>query len=96
MARTAKPSRDTHPNQKTIQTQHTPHRPTNRILSPHPAASRPISGRVDFAILTANDTYAVAAYILSLNGILPPDGKSNRDGFVPEPEFDLAKLFRKK
>jgi cytochrome c len=54
-----------------------------------------------------DDTYAVAAYILSLNDILPADGKldrdtrpkvrmPNRDGFVPEPEFDPAKLFRKK
>jgi len=48
--------------------------------------------------LSADDTYAVAAYILNLNGILPADGKldkaslpqirmPNRDGFVPEPEF---------
>jgi S-disulfanyl-L-cysteine oxidoreductase SoxD len=57
--------------------------------------------------LSNDDTYAVAAYILSLNGILPLDGKldrdsmpkvkmPNRDGFVPDPEFDPAKLFRKK
>ncbi|MDE5443876.1 c-type cytochrome [Bradyrhizobium sp. CSA207] len=57
--------------------------------------------------LSNDDTYAVAAYILSLNGILPPDGKldrdslpkvsmPNRDGFVPDPEFDPAKLFRKR
>lgn len=57
--------------------------------------------------LSNDDTYAVAAYILSLNGILPTDGKldrdslpkikmPNRDGFVPEAEFDPAKLFRKK
>jgi S-disulfanyl-L-cysteine oxidoreductase SoxD len=57
--------------------------------------------------LSNDDTYAVAAYILSLNGILPADGKldrdslpkirmPNRDGFVPEPEFDPAKLFGKK
>ena len=57
--------------------------------------------------LSNNDTYAVAAYILHLNGILPADGKldrdslpkirmPNRDGFVPEPGFDPAKLFRKK
>ena len=43
---------------------------------------------------------------MSLNGILPADGKldrdslprvkmPNRDGFVPESEFDPAKLFRK-
>jgi mono/diheme cytochrome c family protein len=48
--------------------------------------------------LSFDDTYAVAAYILSLNGILPADGKldkntlpnikmPNRDGFIPEPEF---------
>jgi cytochrome c len=57
--------------------------------------------------LSNDDTYAVAAYILHLNGILPSDGKldpdslpkitmPNRDGFVSEPEFDPAKLFRKK
>jgi len=57
--------------------------------------------------LSNDDTYAVAAYILSLNGILQADGKldrdslpkvvmPNRNGFVPEPEFDPAKLFRKK
>ena len=57
--------------------------------------------------LSDDDTYAVAAYILSLNGILPADGKldrdslpkirmPNRDGFVPEPEFDPDKLFRTK
>jgi cytochrome c len=52
--------------------------------------------------LTADETYAVAAYLLSLNGILPPDGSldrdslprvkmPNRDGFVPDPEFGLWK-----
>ncbi len=57
--------------------------------------------------LSNDDTYAVAAYILSLNGILPADGNldrdslpkvrmPNRDGFVPEPEFDPAKLFKSK
>jgi len=57
--------------------------------------------------LSNDDTYAVAAYILSLNGILPADGKldrdslpkikmPNRDGFVPTPEFDPAKLFKAK
>jgi len=56
--------------------------------------------------LSNDDTYAVAAFILSLNDILPPDGKldrdslpkvrmPNRDGFVPEPEFDPTKLFRR-
>ena len=48
--------------------------------------------------LSVDDTYAVTAYILSLNGILPKDAAldqdslpkvemPNRDGFVPEPEF---------
>jgi S-disulfanyl-L-cysteine oxidoreductase SoxD len=48
--------------------------------------------------LSVDDTYAVTAYILSLNGIVPEDGKldketlpkikmPNRDGFIPEPEF---------
>jgi cytochrome c len=57
--------------------------------------------------LSNDATYAVADYILSLNGILPAGGKldrdslprvrmPNRDGFVPQPEFDPAKLFRKK
>ncbi|WP_426614238.1 c-type cytochrome [Bradyrhizobium sp. McL0616] len=55
--------------------------------------------------LSADDTYAVAAYILNLNGILPSDGKldrenlpavvmPNREGFVPQPEFDPATLFK--
>jgi cytochrome c len=54
-----------------------------------------------------DETYAVAAYILSLNGIVPADGKldreslpkikmPNRGGFVPDPEFDPARLFGKK
>ncbi len=57
--------------------------------------------------LSADETYAVTAYILSLNGIVAADGKldkaslpkikmPNRDGFVPEPEFDPARLARKK
>ena len=57
--------------------------------------------------LSTDDTYAVAAYILSLNGILPADGKldrqsvpkiemPNRDGFSPDPAFDPARLFGKK
>ena len=57
--------------------------------------------------LSNDDTYAVAAYILYLNGILPADRKldrdslpkvrmPNRDGFVPDPEFDPARLFREK
>ncbi len=48
--------------------------------------------------LSIDDTYAVTAYILSLSGIVPQDGKldkntlpkikmPNRDGFIPEPEF---------
>lgn len=48
--------------------------------------------------LSVDETYAVSAYILSLNGLLPEDGKldkeslpkvkmPNRDGFIPEPEF---------
>ncbi|WP_024520389.1 cytochrome c [Bradyrhizobium sp. Tv2a-2] len=57
--------------------------------------------------LNVDDTYAVTAYILSLNGIIPADGKldkaslpqvkmPNRDGFIPDPEFDPARLFREK
>lgn len=57
--------------------------------------------------LSDDETYAVSAYILHLNGLLPADGKldrdslpeikmSNRDGFVPEPEFDPANLFKNK
>lgn len=49
--------------------------------------------------LSADDTYAVTAYILNLNGIISADGKldketlpkikmPNRDGFIPEPEFN--------
>jgi cytochrome c len=53
--------------------------------------------------LGVDDTSAVAAYILNLNGILPSDGKldentlaaikmPNRDGFIPDPEFrEIAK-----
>ena len=48
--------------------------------------------------LSVDDYYALTAYILSLNGILPPDGKldqetlpkvkmPNRNGFIPNPEF---------
>jgi cytochrome c len=48
--------------------------------------------------LSVDDTYAVAAYILRLNGILADDAMldqdslpkvkmPNRDGFIPEPEF---------
>ena len=53
--------------------------------------------------LSVDDTYAVAAYILNLNGILSSDGTldrntlpaikmPNREGFIPEPEFrEVAK-----
>jgi S-disulfanyl-L-cysteine oxidoreductase SoxD len=48
--------------------------------------------------LSINDTYAVTAYVLSLSGIVSQDEKldkdtlpkiqmPNRDGFIPEPEF---------
>jgi S-disulfanyl-L-cysteine oxidoreductase SoxD len=48
--------------------------------------------------LSVDDTYAVSAYILSLNGIIPADGQldkqslpqvkmPNRDGFIPDPVF---------
>jgi S-disulfanyl-L-cysteine oxidoreductase SoxD len=48
--------------------------------------------------LSVDDYYALTAYILSLNGILAPDGKldkdtlpkvkmPNRGGFIPDPEF---------
>lgn len=48
--------------------------------------------------LSVDETYAVSAYILNLNGILPADATldqeslpkvqmPNRDGFIPEPEF---------
>jgi len=54
--------------------------------------------------LSADDTYAVSAYILNLNGIVPANATldkeslpriemPNRDGFIPEPEF--AKLIPK-
>ena len=57
--------------------------------------------------LSIDDTYAVTAFILNLNGILPADGKldraslpkiemPNRNGFVPEPEFDPARIGGKK
>ena len=57
--------------------------------------------------LSTDDTYAVAAYILSLNGILPADGQldreklpkikmPNRDGFTPDPAFYPARVFGKK
>jgi S-disulfanyl-L-cysteine oxidoreductase SoxD len=50
--------------------------------------------------LSNDDTYAVVAYLLSLNGILPADGKvdrqtlpkvamPNRDGFIPDDVFKI-------
>jgi cytochrome c len=56
--------------------------------------------------LSNDDTYAIVAYILSLNGILPTDGKvdrenlpnikmPNRDGFIPDPEFDPQRIGKK-
>ena len=50
--------------------------------------------------LSADDTYAVTAYILSLNGIVSADAKlnqdllpkvtmPNRDGFIPDQVFKL-------
>ena len=53
--------------------------------------------------LSVDDTYAIAAYILNLNGILSSDGTldrntlpaikmPNREGFIPDPEFrEVAK-----
>ena len=52
--------------------------------------------------LSVDDYYAVTAYLLSLNGILPPDGKldketlpkvrmPNHDGFIPDPEFSKVR-----
>jgi cytochrome c len=53
--------------------------------------------------LSVDDTYAVAAYILNLNGILSSNGTldrntlpaikmPNREGFIPDPEFrEVAK-----
>lgn len=59
----------------------------------HRAMPYPAPGSLD-----VNDTYAVVAYLLSLNGIISADTKldqnslpkiemPNRDGFIPEPEF---------
>jgi S-disulfanyl-L-cysteine oxidoreductase SoxD len=55
--------------------------------------------------LGVDDNYAVAAYILSLNGILAADGKldkqtlpkikmPNRDEFIPDPEFNIKSSIR--
>jgi S-disulfanyl-L-cysteine oxidoreductase SoxD len=51
-------------------------------------------------LLSVDDTYAVAAYILNLNGLVPNDGKldregltkirmPNRDGFIPDAVFKV-------
>ena len=56
--------------------------------------------------LSADETYALTAYLLNLNGIVAADGKldeaslpkvkmPNRDGFVPDEAFDPARLFRR-
>jgi S-disulfanyl-L-cysteine oxidoreductase SoxD len=56
----------------------------------------------DPGILTANQTYAVAAYILQLNGLigvndamnaktLPQVKMPNRDGFIPDPRPDTGR-----
>jgi cytochrome c len=56
--------------------------------------------------LSNDDTYAVVAYILSLNGIVPATAKldkqslpkvqmPNRNGFIPEPEFQNFSNSRK-
>jgi cytochrome c len=56
--------------------------------------------------LSDDDTYAVVAFILSLNGIIPADGKvdraslpnikmPNRDGFIPDPDFDPRRIGKK-
>lgn len=53
-------------------------------------------------VLTANQVYAVVAYILHLNGIVPADTRMtaetlpkvrmpNRDGFVPDPRPDTGR-----
>jgi cytochrome c len=60
----------------------------------------PAAGCIPFApgSLSADDTYAVTAYMQNLNGLLLDDAKldqktlpkiimPNREGFVPDPEF---------
>jgi cytochrome c len=55
--------------------------------------------------LSDDETYALVAYILNLNGIVPADAKldknnlpkiqmPNRDGFIPEPEFQVIRNLR--
>lgn len=57
--------------------------------------------------LSNDETYALVAYILNLNGVLPSSARvdrnnlpnikmPNRDGFVPDPKFDPATLFKAK
>jgi cytochrome c len=57
--------------------------------------------------LSNDDYYALAAYLLSLNGIVPADGSldqhtlpdikmPNRDGFIPEPEYRQVSNSRQK
>ena len=61
----------------------------------------------DPGTLTANQVYAVVAYILNLNGIIGPDEKMNaqtlpkvrmpnRDGFIKDPRPDTGAETRKK
>jgi len=61
----------------------------------HRAMPYPVPGS-----LSADDTYAVVAYLLNLNGIVPADGKldqeslpkikmPNRDGFIPDDVFKI-------
>ena len=55
--------------------------------------------------LSDDETYALVAYILNLNGIVPADANldknnlpkiqmPNRDGFIPEPEFQVIRNSR--
>ena len=59
------------------------------------------------SVMSANDVYAVTAYLLNLNGIikdtdvldaktLPAIKMPNRDGFVPDPRPDVGKPAKKK
>jgi S-disulfanyl-L-cysteine oxidoreductase SoxD len=52
--------------------------------------------------LSNDDTYAVVAFILSLNGIIPTDGEVDRTSlpnikmlFIPDPEFDPRRIGKK-
>jgi len=55
--------------------------------------------------LSDDETYALVAYVLNINGIVPADAKldknnlpkiqmPNRDGFIPEPEFQVIRSSR--